>query len=52
MLDFKFLKIITFFFQFGLHWDVYIIKSDGTFIKTTVAEVLPIAFTPEHLAKI
>ena len=39
------------FFQFGLNWDIYIIKTDGSFIRTTVTEILPMAFTPEQLQK-
>lgn len=37
--------------EFGVNWDIYITKLDGSFIKSTVAEILPMAFTPEHLAK-
>ncbi|XP_054720358.1 LOW QUALITY PROTEIN: cytidine deaminase-like [Uloborus diversus] len=37
--------------EFGTNWDVYICKRDGTYLKHTVAELLPYAFTPETLKR-
>ncbi|TSL61180.1 Cytidine deaminase [Bagarius yarrelli] len=37
--------------EFGLHWEVYLSKPDGSFIKNTVAELLPVSFGPEELLK-
>ncbi|XP_048885859.1 zgc:103586 isoform X10 [Brienomyrus brachyistius] len=35
--------------EFGSHWDVYLIKPDGSYQKTTLQDLLPLAFTPAHL---
>ncbi|KAG7323355.1 hypothetical protein KOW79_013057 [Hemibagrus wyckioides] len=35
--------------EFGLQWEVYLSKSDGSFIKKTVEELLPTSFGPEDL---
>lgn len=37
--------------EFGTNWDVYTTRKDGSFMKQTVAELLPNAFTPELLAR-
>ncbi|KAM9409557.1 cytidine deaminase b [Pholidichthys leucotaenia] len=36
--------------EFGLHWDVYLSKPDGSFLKKTVDELLPVSFGPEDLS--
>ncbi|CAM4515607.1 unnamed protein product [Leuciscus chuanchicus] len=38
--------------EFGTEWDVYLTKPDGTYKKTSLRELLPLAFTPAHLQKI
>ncbi|XP_066528189.1 cytidine deaminase a [Hoplias malabaricus] len=35
--------------EFGLKWEVYLSKPDGSFMKTTVEELLPNSFGPEDL---
>ncbi|XP_008433734.1 cytidine deaminase isoform X2 [Poecilia reticulata] len=37
--------------EFGSNWTVYLTKPDGTYIETTLHELLPLPFSPEHLAK-
>ncbi|XP_015907131.1 cytidine deaminase [Parasteatoda tepidariorum] len=37
--------------EFGTDWDVYLTKSDGTYTKCTVGDLLPFAFVPESLRK-
>ncbi|XP_036387385.1 cytidine deaminase-like [Megalops cyprinoides] len=37
--------------EFGTHWDVYLSKPDGSYVETTVAELLPVSFGPEDLKK-
>ncbi|KAM9445715.1 cytidine deaminase a isoform 1-T3 [Clarias gariepinus] len=37
--------------EFGLHWEVYLSKPDGSFIKMTAGELLPVSFGPEDLLK-
>nr|XP_046240213.1 cytidine deaminase b [Scatophagus argus] len=36
--------------EFGLNWDVYLSKPDGSSLKMTVNELLPNSFGPEDLA--
>ncbi|KAM6948085.1 cytidine deaminase-like [Lycodopsis pacificus] len=36
--------------EFGLLWDVYMSKPDGSHQKMTVAELLPVSFGPEELS--
>ncbi|KAM5323026.1 cytidine deaminase-like [Glossophaga mutica] len=38
--------------EFGTTWDVYMTKSDGTYIVRTVQELLPASFGPEDLHKV
>ncbi|XP_054858007.1 cytidine deaminase isoform X2 [Eublepharis macularius] len=35
--------------EFGKHWDLYLTKSDGTYIVKTLEELLPYSFGPEDL---
>ncbi|XP_027893951.1 cytidine deaminase isoform X2 [Xiphophorus couchianus] len=37
--------------EFGSNWTVYLTKPDGTYKETHLHELLPLAFSPEHLAK-
>ncbi|XP_073668189.1 active breakpoint cluster region-related protein isoform X2 [Paramisgurnus dabryanus] len=37
--------------EFGTEWDVYLTKPDGSYKKTSLRELLPLAFTPAHLEK-
>ncbi|KAK3547037.1 hypothetical protein QTP86_009243 [Hemibagrus guttatus] len=37
--------------EFGLQWEVYLSKPDGSFIKNTVEELLPNSFGPKDLLK-
>lgn len=37
--------------QFGSDWTVYLTKPDGSYKETSLRELLPLAFSPEHLAK-
>lgn len=37
--------------EFGTEWDVYLTKPDGTYRKTSLRDLLPLAFTPAHLQK-
>ncbi|XP_047203553.1 cytidine deaminase b [Girardinichthys multiradiatus] len=36
--------------EFGCDWDVYLTKSDCSYMKMTVAELLPGSFGPEYLS--
>uniref|UniRef100_A0A3B4CZS7 CMP/dCMP-type deaminase domain-containing protein n=1 Tax=Pygocentrus nattereri TaxID=42514 RepID=A0A3B4CZS7_PYGNA len=36
--------------EFGLEWDIYLSKPDGTFMKMTVEELLPESFGGKHVA--
>ncbi|XP_068172070.1 cytidine deaminase b [Antennarius striatus] len=36
--------------EFGSNWDVYLSKPDGSYVKKTVEELLPIPFGPEDIA--
>ncbi|XP_057183198.1 zgc:103586 [Triplophysa rosa] len=35
--------------EFGTEWDVYLTKPDGSYKKTSLRDLLPLAFTPAHL---
>ncbi|XP_044308210.1 cytidine deaminase [Varanus komodoensis] len=35
--------------EFGKHWDIYLAKTDGTYIQKTLEELLPLSFGPEDL---
>ncbi|CAL8241617.1 unnamed protein product [Merluccius merluccius] len=35
--------------EFGVHWTVYLTKPDGSYKETSLAELLPLAFSPHHL---
>lgn len=37
--------------EFGLDYDVYLLRKDRQFVKTTVGDLLPKAFTPDTLAR-
>ncbi|KAF7696230.1 cytidine deaminase a [Silurus meridionalis] len=37
--------------EFGLQWEVYMSKPDGSFLKQTVNDLLPVSFGPEDLLK-
>jgi len=37
--------------EFGMDLDIYVSKEGGSWTKTTLKEVLPMAFSPECLAK-
>ncbi|XP_060791189.1 zgc:103586 isoform X1 [Neoarius graeffei] len=37
--------------EFGTEWDIYLTKPDGSYKKTSLRELLPLAFSPAHLAK-
>ncbi len=37
--------------QFGPDWTVYLTKPDGSYKETSLSELLPLAFSPAHLAK-
>ncbi|KAJ8281961.1 hypothetical protein COCON_G00044800 [Conger conger] len=37
--------------EFGSNWDVYLTKPDGSYKKTSLQELLPLAFSPAHLEK-
>ncbi|NWS22246.1 CDD deaminase, partial [Pachyramphus minor] len=37
--------------EFGLDWDVYLTKADGTYIVKRLEELLPLSFGPEDLNK-
>ncbi|KAB5546621.1 hypothetical protein PHYPO_G00074150 [Pangasianodon hypophthalmus] len=37
--------------EFGLQWEVYLSKPNGSFIKMTVEQLLPASFGPEDLQK-
>ncbi|XP_034532817.1 zgc:103586 [Notolabrus celidotus] len=37
--------------EFGADWIVYLIKPDGSYKETSLNELLPHAFSSEHLAK-
>lgn len=36
--------------EFGADWTVYMSKPDGSFLKMTVKELLPVSFGPEDLS--
>ncbi|XP_029989408.1 cytidine deaminase b [Sphaeramia orbicularis] len=36
--------------EFGPNWDVYLSKPDGSYLKMTVDELLPVSFGPEDLS--
>ncbi|XP_067359289.1 cytidine deaminase b isoform X2 [Channa argus] len=36
--------------EFGLNWDVYLSKPDGSYVKMTVEELLPVSFGPEEVS--
>ncbi|KAL7407308.1 hypothetical protein ABVT39_006635 [Epinephelus coioides] len=36
--------------EFGSNWDVYLSKPDGSYLKMTVDELLPVSFGPEELS--
>lgn len=38
--------------EFGMDWDVYMTKPDGTFLKKTVGELLPYGFSPKSLISV
>jgi len=38
-----------FMVEFGVDWDCYMTKSDGSFLKMNMRELLPLCFTPESL---
>lgn len=42
-------NICHLFLQFGLQWDVYMSKADGTYEQMTVEELLPCSFGPDDL---
>ena len=35
--------------EFGVNWDVYLVKPDKKYCKTTVAKLIPDSFTPDDL---
>jgi cytidine deaminase len=35
--------------QFGLDWDVYLLNPEKQYIKIKMADLLPMAFTPQSL---
>ncbi|XP_004679423.1 PREDICTED: cytidine deaminase [Condylura cristata] len=37
--------------EFGCTWTVYMTKPDGTYLRKTVQELLPLSFGPENLQK-
>ncbi|MCJ8731532.1 hypothetical protein PDJAM_G00200610 [Pangasius djambal] len=37
--------------EFGTEWDIYLTKPDGSYKKTSLRELLPLAFSPAHLAE-
>ncbi|XP_063320360.1 zgc:103586 isoform X1 [Pelmatolapia mariae] len=37
--------------EFGSDWTVYLTKPDGSYKETSLSELLPLAFSPSHLAK-
>uniref|UniRef100_A0A3B4FJH3 Cytidine deaminase n=1 Tax=Pundamilia nyererei TaxID=303518 RepID=A0A3B4FJH3_9CICH len=37
--------------EFGSNWDVYLSKPDGSYMKMTVEELLPVSFGPKDLTK-
>ncbi|KAM9425720.1 cytidine deaminase [Pholidichthys leucotaenia] len=37
--------------EFGSDWTVYLTKPDGSYKETSLSELLPLAFSPAHLAK-
>ncbi|KFM63534.1 Cytidine deaminase, partial [Stegodyphus mimosarum] len=38
--------------EFGTDWNIYLIKTDGSYVKHSAAELLPYAFTPDSLSKV
>ncbi|XP_053716244.1 zgc:103586 [Synchiropus splendidus] len=37
--------------EFGSNWTVYLTKPGGSFRETSLTDLLPLAFSPEHLIK-
>lgn len=37
--------------EFGSDWTVYLTKPDGSYKETSLSQLLPLAFSPEHLGK-
>ncbi|XP_008321188.1 cytidine deaminase [Cynoglossus semilaevis] len=37
--------------EFGSEWTVYLTKPDGSYKETSLSQLLPLAFSPTHLAK-
>lgn len=37
--------------EFGSDWIVYLTKPDGSYKETSLSQLLPLAFSPEHLGK-
>nr|XP_006627552.1 PREDICTED: cytidine deaminase-like [Lepisosteus oculatus] len=37
--------------EFGQQWDVYLVKPDSSFRKTSLLDLLPLAFSPSHLGR-
>ncbi|XP_047438810.1 cytidine deaminase-like [Mugil cephalus] len=37
--------------EFGVKWDVYMSRADGTYQKMTVEELLPVSFGPDDLSQ-
>ncbi|CAI5669015.1 unnamed protein product [Oreochromis niloticus] len=37
--------------EFGSDWTIYLTKPDGSYKETSLNELLPLAFSPSHLAK-
>lgn len=46
------LKCFSLVLQFGSDWTIYLTKPDGSYKETSLSELLPLAFSPEHLGKI
>ncbi len=42
-------KTFLWLLQFGLDWDMYLVKPDGTYKHVNLRNLLPMAFTPESL---
>lgn len=51
ILQYQCMSELFFLSQFGLQWEVYLSKPDGSFIKKTVKDLLPVSFGPEDLLK-
>ncbi|KFW02915.1 Cytidine deaminase, partial [Eurypyga helias] len=37
--------------EFGTDWNIYLTKTDGTYVVKTLEELLPLSFGPEDLKK-